>query len=147
MNRKITPHRLSGHISAIDSKSHGHRLLIASALSEIQKPDGRIQRGIDAIHFTNPSLDIDATIQCLKQLDNANPIFHCNESGSTLRFLVPVAMVLKERATFVGEGRLLERPLSPLKEEMEAHGCQFDRDLDRSKQVEKSRPCLLHWQG
>ena len=65
MNMKITPHRLSGELAAIDSKSHGHRLLIASVLSELCKADGDIARGIDNIQITNPSLDMDATRNCL----------------------------------------------------------------------------------
>lgn len=111
----IQPGPLSGNVSAIPSKSHGHRLLIAAALSN---PPGKVQ-------FTQTSEDLDATRTCLSALSEKNPVLPCRESGSTLRFLLPVAMSLKEHVRFLGEGRLLQRPLSPLKEEMERHGCRF----------------------
>jgi 3-phosphoshikimate 1-carboxyvinyltransferase len=55
------------------------------------------------------------------------PNLDCGESGSTLRFLIPVAAALGVHATFSGQGRLPERPLQPLVEQMGNHGCHFDR--------------------
>jgi 3-phosphoshikimate 1-carboxyvinyltransferase len=115
MKMIIQPGPLKGSVSAIPSKSHGHRLLIAAALST---PPGQV-------HFTETSEDLDATKACLLALQEKEPVLPCRESGSTLRFLLPVTMALKDRARFLGEGRLLIRPLSPLKEEMERHGCTF----------------------
>lgn len=111
----IQPGPLVGTVQAIPSKSHGHRLLIAAALS---KPPGEVA-------FAETSEDLDATRACLAALGEQVPVLPCRESGSTLRFLLPVAMALKDRTRFLGEGRLLQRPLSPLKEEMERHGCSF----------------------
>ncbi len=111
----IQPGPLSGSLSAIPSKSHGHRLLIAAALSN---PPGQIQ-------LTETSEDLEATRTCLTALHESDPVLPCRESGSTLRFLLPVAMAQKNHVRFLGEGRLLQRPLSPLKEEMERHGCRF----------------------
>lgn len=54
------------------------------------------------------------------------PVFDCGESGSTLRFMLPTAMAVHERALFAGQGKLPQRPISPLKEEMEKHGCRFE---------------------
>ena len=55
------------------------------------------------------------------------PVFDCRESGSErIRFLIPVAMALKDETVFAGSGKLPQRPLSPLKEEMERHGCKFE---------------------
>ncbi len=51
----------------------------------------------------------------------------CGESGSTLRFLLPLAAALGVEATFRLEGRLPQRPLSPLWEELERKGCQLGR--------------------
>ena len=111
----IQPGPLSGTLSAIPSKSHGHRLLIATALSN---PQGQV-------HLTETSEDLEATRTCLSALAENDPVLPCRESGSTLRFLLPVAMAQKPHVRFLGEGRLLQRPLSPLKEEMERHGCRF----------------------
>lgn len=118
MNIEIIPHTLVGSVDAVASKSHGHRLLIAAALS--QKPTN--------VTINTSSQDIEATQNCLEQLDAPMPVLDCGESGSTLRFLLPVAMALKDQALFMGSGRLPKRPISPLKEEMEAHGCVFSNE-------------------
>ena len=88
------------------------------------------------------SKDIAATICCLKAMGtdisvdgdvitvspkefNKNAELDCNESGSTLRFLMPLVSALGIDATIKGSGRLPERPVSPLKEEMEKKGITF----------------------
>ena len=121
MNIKITPRQLNGTIEAIPSKSHAHRLLIAQKLAALQ---GGGQE--DPLAIPTFSEDIDATKGCLAQLDEELPRFDCRESGSTIRFMIPVAMALKDEAVFAGSGKLPQRPLSPLKEEMERHGCSFE---------------------
>lgn len=121
MKIKITPQQLNGIIEAIPSKSHAHRLLIAQKLAALQ---GGGQA--DPLVIPTFSEDIDATKGCLAQLDEGLPRFDCRESGSTIRFMIPVAMALKDEAVFAGSGKLPQRPLSPLKEEMERHGCAFD---------------------
>ena len=115
MNIEITPRILVGSVNAVASKSHAHRLLIASALS---KKPGKVS-------INTTSADIEATQACLRQLRADPPILNCQESGSTLRFLLPIAMAMKDKSIFLGSGRLPNRPISPLKEEMEAHGCVF----------------------
>ena len=115
MNIMIRPGPLKGSVPAIPSKSHGHRLLIAAALSD---PPG-------VVNLESSSEDLEATKTCLLALNEEKPVLPCRESGSTLRFLLPVAMALKDQVRFLGEGRLLQRPLSPLKEELEKHGCTF----------------------
>lgn len=118
MNIEITPHTLVGSVDAVASKSHGHRLLIAAALSKQSTK----------VTINTTSQDIEATRNCLDQLKSSEPVLNCGESGSTLRFLLPVAMALKEEVVFMGSGRLPNRPISPLKEEMEAHGCSFSNN-------------------
>lgn len=115
MKIEIIPGNLSGTVRAIASKSHAHRLLIASALA----------RGSNGVNIHTTSQDIEATEVCISRFSEDVPVLDCGESGSTLRFLIPVVMALKDEAIFKGRGRLPERPLSPLKEEMEAHGCHF----------------------
>lgn len=120
MDIKIIPKPLRGTINSISSKSHAHRLLIAASLcSDYCK-----------VNISDMNQDLEATQECLLQLKDSFPIFNCNESGSTLRFMLPISMALKDKATFLGSGRLPERPLSPLKEEMEAHGCTFNSTVE-----------------
>ena len=134
MEIKITPRKLEGTIEAMPSKSHAHRLLIARKLSELQ--GSALEGGIEIPPFSD---DIEATMACIKQLDKNTPYLECRESGSTLRFMLPVVMALKDSATFLGTGRLPDRPLSPLKEEMERHGCRFrmgsNKNTDRFKEI------------
>ena len=132
MEMRCTPRILSGKIRAISSKSHAHRLLICGALAD--KPT--------KIRCNCFSQDIEATVQCLKAMGadikaeneiitvtpaafNKTASLDCGESGSTLRFLLPVVSALGIDATVSGHGRLPERPLSPLKEEMEKNGVCF----------------------
>lgn len=121
MNVQINPKPLCGKVKAIASKSHAHRLLLGAALCDIG--NGHIDSC--KVHISEMNEDLEATKNCITRLEQTEPVFFCNESGSTLRFFLPIAMALKERAEFWGAGRLPERPLSPLKEEMERHGCGF----------------------
>ena len=126
MNIKIIPKNLYGNIKAISSKSHVHRLLIAAALSE--NPSCIIAEKV--------SDDINATVDCLRALGaeieksenifkiypinklNKSAFLKCGESGSTLRFMIPLVGALGTEAIFERLGRLSQRPLSPLKEEL-----------------------------
>ena len=136
MNVKIIPKKLTGKIEAMPSKSHAHRVLIAQKLAQLQGNGNGGNQTIPSF-----SRDIEATKNCLVQLDKLMPFLDCKESGSTLRFMLPVAMALKDEAVFMGSGKLPYRPISPLKEEMEAHGCSFimgSRDSkpgDRYKEI------------
>lgn len=126
--------RVFGSSSAIVSKSDAHRALIAAALSD--KPT--------SFNLGSVSLDIKATMNCLTALgaeiirednsltvhpikDRANsPVLNCNESGSTLRFMIPTAVAVSDNPTFIGQGRLSQRPLTPLALAMEENGCRFE---------------------
>lgn len=136
MNVKITPHPLSGSIPAIPSKSDVHRLLICAALAD---------RGTE-IRCPAVSEDINATARALSALgvgieyrDGAffvEPVssspravsIDCGESGSTLRFMLPVVTALCERAEFCGRGRLPERPIKELIAALEGGGVRFSSD-------------------
>lgn len=137
MTVKCTPSVLSGTIKAISSKSHAHRVLICAALSQNKTK----------IYCNVMSKDIAATIDCLKSMGteifvdgdtitvipkefNKKSDIDCNESGSTLRFLMPVVSALGIDATITGHGRLPQRPISPLKEEMEKKGVTFHTGND-----------------
>lgn len=106
MNLKITPAKLSGAITPPPSKSYAHRALIAAALAG----------GDSELTGLADSKDIIATRRCLDALAASPeelPLLDCGESGSTLRFLIPVALALRGGARFTGQGRLMERPQKP----------------------------------
>lgn len=135
MDITITPKKLCGRIAAIPSKSAAHRLLICAAFAD--KPTRLI--------CPETNQDIEATAACLRALDadisrdeagyTVSPIgalpktatLNCCESGSTLRFMLPIVGALGVDATFQMAGRLPQRPLSPLWEEMERMGCTLTR--------------------
>lgn len=100
-------------IEIISSKSDAHRALICGALS----------KNPCHVSYKGTSKDIEATEACLRALKEGASDMHCGESGSTLRFLLPVMGALGHCASFHMEGRLPQRPLSPLYEELEKHGC------------------------
>lgn len=138
MDITITPKKLSGTICAIPSKSQAHRLLICAAFADRDT----------TLICSATNEDIEATADCLRALGavihkNENgylvkpvtslpesAVLNCRESGSTLRFLLPVVGALGVDATFLLSGRLPSRPLSPLWEEMQRMGCQLSRPTE-----------------
>ena len=144
MDIEIMPGPLSGVVRAIPSKSQAHRALICAALADKPTsigcegtsndieataacltalgadiksiPDGYIVKPCGPGYKTNISEDE-------SEQNRQKPVLRCGESGSTFRFLLPVAGALGKDVSFVLEGRLSERPLSPLYEELIRHGC------------------------
>ena len=135
MDITITPRPLNGDITVIPSKSQAHRLLICAAFAD----------GPTDLICPDTNRDIEATVDCLNALgasitrtDSGYSVFpmkkspasatlNCCESGSTLRFMLPIVGALGVDATFQMAGRLPQRPLSPLWEEMERMGCLLSR--------------------
>ena len=140
MDITIHPQKLSGSVTAIPSKSQAHRLLICAAFAD--KPT--------VLVCPDTNRDIEATADCLNALGaeiertdigyNVTPIqaipetaeLPCCESGSTLRFMLPIVGALGIDGTFYMEGRLPQRPLSPLWEEMERMGCRICRPTENT---------------
>ncbi len=102
-------------IDIIPSKTYAHRLLICAALSETPCR-------VDCDFLSD---DLNATRRCVRALRDGGNVLDCGESGSTLRFLLPVAAALGRRTEFRSSGRLMERPLSPLYDELITHGCRL----------------------
>lgn len=134
MKVSIIKANIGGEIKAIASKSHAHRLLICASFCN-ERTD---------IICKESSDDIEATKDCLNSLcaeilktefgfkvSRANykisgeNILRCGESGSTYRFLLPVACALGSNSTFLLEGRLPLRPMEPLYNELENHGIKI----------------------
>ncbi|MCQ2379377.1 MAG: 3-phosphoshikimate 1-carboxyvinyltransferase [Victivallaceae bacterium] len=112
----ITPGLRRGRVSVPRSKSHYHRLLIADYLG-----GGTIYRNVDS----GESDDVHATARCLEALADGKGCLDCGESGSTLRFLMPVVGALGGRTVFTGRGRLPERPVTQFLDLLAAHGVRF----------------------
>ena len=139
MKRMISPGARTGRVHIPASKSQAHRLLICAALGE--ETCEIVCDGISA--------DIAATAECLRALGakvertetgfRISPIqkvpegcceLLCGESGSTLRFLLPVVGALGAQAAFHREGRLPQRPLAPLDGVLTAHGMTLSEEGD-----------------
>ena len=140
MNITITPGKLNGTVAAIPSKSQAHRYLICAAFAGSPT----------TLLCPDTNRDIEATADCLRALGadiqrtetgyviypiGSIPecaVLNCCESGSTLRFMLPIVGALGVDATFRMEGRLPQRPLSPLWEEMERMGCTLRRPTENT---------------
>ena len=139
MNVVIEPSKLSGRISAPPSKSYAHRLLISAALAGGKS----IVRGI------SQSDDMKATLSCMRSLGAAAvqegmnvsvsgikkrcggiPVLNCNESGSTLRFFIPISLVFADEAVFKGTARLIERGVGIYEEMLGASGIGFKKEAE-----------------
>lgn len=132
MELTISPSALGGTVAVPPSKSEAHRALIAAAMAQRET----------LVAPTGDSADIAATVRCLTALGASlfpegrglrvtpirgknEAVLDCGESGSTLRFLLPVTAALGRKARFIGGGRLPERPVGELCEALEAHGIRF----------------------
>lgn len=134
---EVSPSKLTGTITPPPSKSQAHRLIIAAALAKGES------------HLSNIALskDISATIDCMRALgakisedgttingidassclNSYLPQMDCCESGSTLRFLIPVALAVAGGGAFSGQGRLMERPQKPYEMLFAEKGICFER--------------------
>lgn len=106
MDIRIQPRLLSGTVTPPVSKSLAHRVMLSALLAGDGGPTWEAE----------PSQDIRATARCVAALRTNReglPLLDCGESGSTLRFLIPIALALRGGGVFVGQGRLMERPQQP----------------------------------
>ena len=137
MRAVFEPCRLSGETAAPPSKSMGHRLIIGASLA----------RGESVIRGVEYSDDIEATISCARALGAdircdgdtvringggflsvGEAVLDCRESGSTLRFFIPMCMrSSRNRYVFTGSERLLKRPQTSYEEIASARGIVFEK--------------------
>lgn len=134
MNVTITPGKLQGTLAVPPSKSQAHRLLIAAALAD----------GESRLTHVAMSQDIAATLGALQALGascaadgtricgirrgpwkGALPHLDCGESGSTLRFMIPIALAVAGGGVFTGRGRLMQRPQAPYFELFRQKGIDY----------------------
>lgn len=141
MNIRISPSQAQGKVTAPPSKSMAHRQLIAAAL-------GAEPRRVQNLEWSE---DVLATLDCLRALgasvereENAavlggldpfavpeGAVLPCRESGSTLRFLLPLALLSGRSVVLTGSERLLERPLGPYEQICAEQRLYYDRQKDR----------------
>ena len=135
MRVKITPSQIAGTLSIPASKSMAHRAIICASLAQ----------GTSKVTNVTFSKDIEATIACMEALGakievegntcivtgcDVKKVNHplsidCNESGSTLRFLVPICALSQEKVSLQGHGRLLQRPMDVYKDIFVQQGLSF----------------------
>ncbi len=132
----LHPGGLSGVLQAPPSKSAAHRAIICAALAA----------GESEISPVDTSQDMEATLACMAALGagweregdlirvtglsgapHETPVLDCRESGSTLRFVMPLALALSGGGTFLTKGRLKERPLGPYEALFSKQGIRFER--------------------
>lgn len=136
MKVRITPSKLIGRVKAPSSKSFSHRMLIAAALAG----------GVSEVSNISVSKDIDATVEAMNALGakifsedstytvmgikqpEKKAVIDCCESGSTLRFIIPIAAALGCECEFHGRGKLPERPITPYIREMSKYGVTITRE-------------------
>lgn len=135
MDIRISPSRLCGQLSVPASKSCAHRSIICAALAD----------GVSHLSGVTMSKDIEATIGAMTALGAEftvsggditvkgaggrhahDCVIDCNESGSTLRFIIPIAAALGSRTEFRGRGRLPQRPIDIFIRELGKNGTVFD---------------------
>ncbi len=130
----IKPQKIKGEVSVPPSKSVAHRLVIAAALSKgTSKVENLsfskdITATVNAMRSLGAQIDISGNTAIIKGIENPpeKAVIDCCESGSTLRFLIPVVCALGVQATFLGQGKLPQRPITPYLDELPKHGAKFD---------------------
>lgn len=138
MTTEISPTKLFGEVKIPPSKSYAHRMIIAAGLSS----------GFTQIKNIALSADITATANAMSALGAKtdfedsicnisgvsydavnNAVIDCNESGSTLRFLIPIVAALGcKNCKFIGKGGLPNRPITAYRRELSSHGISFSTD-------------------
>lgn len=134
MDIKIYPNKLIGTVNAPSSKSYSHRMIIAAALadgiSEISNVTASADIGVtaEAMNALGANVISDGDVYTVKGIKSAAKAakIDCGESGSTLRFIIPIACALGTEATFIGHGKLPERPITPYVREFSSKGIGFE---------------------
>ncbi len=155
----VRPGTLSGTVEAISSKSAAHRLLVCAALADAPTrircttTSRDIEATCDCLRALGARIERDGDVLAVTPVGmagderepgdrdgrylswNGVPQLPCGESGSTLRFLLPVACALGNPASFSASGRLPQRPLEPLRTRLVEHGCQVSPQFMPDLQV------------
>ena len=143
MKVKIKPKKLGGTIPIPPSKSYSHRAIIAAALATPNK-DKEVSR-IDNLKY---SVDITTTTEIMENwganieigedfeiikgnsgiVNPKDEYTQCNESGSTIRFLIPIGLSSNNKIVFDGKGKLVERPLDSYYKIFDEQGIKYSNN-------------------
>ncbi len=138
---KISPKKLTGKVCVPPSKSAAHRALFCAALASGESTISNLSYSQDILATLSASECLGATVarekstvttkgMCKeKNLDNV--LIDCNESGSTLRFIIPIALAIGGKFAVTGRERLLERPLDDYYKIFDKQGIFYKKENDR----------------
>ena len=157
MNVEIFPSVAKGKIHPPPSKSYAHRLLICAALSDGASKISNIGSNddilatIDCLKNIGADIDINGNVATVKGIDISKKLkklyLNCNESGSTLRFFIPLSLLLSEETVFYGSDRLLSRPQSMYEAIFKEQGCFIENDGKQLKTAGELKYGVLKMRG
>lgn len=140
---KLTPGKISGEVKIPPSKSMAHRAIICAALGSGKSKIENIDYSDDMIATIEGMKALGAKInKCEEYLEitgifseevniEENRVIDCNESGSTLRFLVPISLVFNGESRFLGRGNLGKRPLTTYYNIFDRDGIKYSLSGDK----------------
>lgn len=157
MDVRIYPSIASGKIIIPPSKSISHRALIAAALSCGQSTLKNIlmcddiKATINGLESLGATFDIKDDVIKVVGIDNFNQLkstnINCLESGSSLRFLIPIYSLTNQTIIFTGQNRLLERPQSIYQDIFNKQGLIYETNKDHIKIKGAIKPDTFHING
>lgn len=141
MKIKIYPSKCSGEIKIPSSKSMGHRAIICASLANGKSIISNLDYSDDILATIDGMRKLGANIQCEKDrliiegIENfdslKDKIIDCNESGSTLRFFIPIFSLTGEKISFIGKNRLLKRPQKIYEKIFKEQNLYYFQDEDK----------------
>ena len=135
----IRPKKLSGKIDVVPSKSYSHRAIIAASLSEGESVIKNVLFSNDILRTIDCCRAFGAEITCYEnylvikgtsEIKRASSVINCGESGSTIRFMIPIMLVNNEKMEFRGENHLNKRPLETYYEIFKRQGIKYSHPID-----------------
>ncbi len=139
MRLEISPSRLRGDVVIPPSKSLSHRAIIAAAMAEGRsrvtnlKFSEDIKATTEAMESLGARFEVGEDYEVIDGADRFTRLkdeIQCRESGSTIRFMIPVALLAEGRVTFKGEGRLCKRPLGTFLDIFDEQGIPYSKGED-----------------
>ncbi|GLI55225.1 3-phosphoshikimate 1-carboxyvinyltransferase [Propionigenium maris DSM 9537] len=139
MRLEISPVRLAGDVVIPPSKSLSHRAIIAAAMAEGRSSVTNLKFSEDIKATTEAMESLGARFQVgedyevidgVDKLKRLKDEIQCRESGSTIRFMIPVALLAQGKVTFKGEGRLCKRPLGTFLDIFDEQGISYSKGED-----------------
>ncbi|MCR5350484.1 MAG: 3-phosphoshikimate 1-carboxyvinyltransferase [Acholeplasmatales bacterium] len=137
MNVIITPKKLEGDCVIPPSKSLSHRAIIAASLALGKSKITNVMYSKDILATIGAmracgakivEYDNYLEIEGIGKVERINDVIDCNESGSTIRFMVPIALTCDKEIKFIGKNNLVKRPLDPFFEIFDEQNIKYERE-------------------